>query len=155
VGAGYLPRPAFGRRPWLAFFLRARSLRRFAFAMAGERNRMDGESVIGLCVPGWGSGPLLVGATRWRRWRGLRPRPEAAGVLLRARSVHTFGMQVPLTIVSLDAAGVVRRTARLRPRRIFLDLHARWIVELPPDRDAPQVGVRLRVRPMLGGCPGP
>ena len=118
--------------------------------MAGEPG-----TVVGLAGPGWRSGPLLLARAPLARFRGLRPRPGAAGLLLAARSVHAWGMAVPLTVISLDGLGTVRRVARLRPGRCFFDRGARWIVELPAAWPPPPSGMRLRVRPILGGCPGP
>ncbi|MBU6216726.1 MAG: DUF192 domain-containing protein [Acidobacteria bacterium] len=66
---------------------------------------------------------LETAAGRRARRRGLLGRDELDGVLrLRARSVHTFGMRVPIDVAfcvprrdgSLEVAGVVT----LRPRRV-------------------------------------
>ena len=103
---------------------------------------------------GWRSGPLLVARTRAERRRGLRPRPGAAGMLLPSRSVHGIGMAVPLIVVSLDAAGTVRRVGRLGPGGSFTDGGASWIVEMPVSREPPRPGLGLRMVPMLAGCPG-
>jgi uncharacterized membrane protein (UPF0127 family) len=110
---------------------------------------------------------VLVARTRAERRRGLRPRAQGRGLLLATRSVHGWGMREPLRVVSLDAAGRVRRVAVLPPGRLFVDPGARWIVELPMSRSAPAEGMTLQVRlparvaafgllprPMLGRCPG-
>jgi len=55
-------------------------------------------------------------------------------------------MREALRVVSLDAAGRVRRVALLRPKGVFVDRGARWILELPPARTAPAVGAVLHVR---------
>jgi len=98
--------------------------------------------------PDWSSGPLLWACTPAERRRGLRPRPRGAGLLLAGRSVHGWGMAEPLRVVSLDAAGRVRRVALLPPGRVFVDAGARWIIELPMPRRAPQVGMDLHVSPL-------
>ena len=95
---------------------------------------------------GWRSGPLLVAQSRAQRWRGLRPRPGGRGLVLAARSVHGLGMAEPLGVVSLDAIGRVRRTARLLPGRLFWDLGARWVIEVPIGRGLPQAGALLALR---------
>jgi len=101
---------------------------------------------------GWRSGPLRVARTRSERFGGLRPRAHGRGLLLAARSVHSFGMAEPLRVISLDAFGRVRRVARLLPGRVFFDPGARWVVELPAGRPAPPVGMALQVvtRPSPG-----
>ncbi len=103
-------------------------------------------AVVEVAGAGWRSGPLLVARTRRERWRGLRPRARGRGLLLAGRSVHGWGMREGLRVVSLDAAGRVRRVALLRPRAVFVDRGARWIIELPAARPAPPVGLRLAAR---------
>ena len=95
--------------------------------------------------PEWSSGPLLWARTHRARWRGLRPRAQGRGLLLAGRSVHGRGMKETLRVVSLDAAGRVRRVALLHPGRVFVDAGARGIIELPVSRPAPRVGMVLRL----------
>lgn len=116
---------------------------------------MQPDAVVEVAGPGWRSGPLLVARTFRRRRRGLRPRSGGWGLLLAARSVHGFGMREALRVVSLDCRGRVRRVATLRPRRVFWDRGACWILELPVGRPLPPVGAALAARPILGACPGP
>ena len=124
--------------------------------------------MVEIAAPGWGPWPVLVARTRVERWRGLRPRAPGWGLVLAGRSVHGAGMREPLRVVSLDAAGRVRRAAVLLPGGLFWDAGARWIVELPMSRPVPPAGMALQVRrtvaaaaggslagPMLGRCPGP
>jgi hypothetical protein len=103
-------------------------------------------AVVGVAGAGWRSGPLLVARTHRERFRGLRPRPRGRGLLLAGRSVHGRGMREGLRVVSLDAAGRVRRVALLRPRGVFVDRGARWILELPLESGAPAEGTALKVR---------
>lgn len=103
-------------------------------------------AVVEVAGAGWRSGPLLVARTRRERWRGLRPRPRGRGLLLAGRSVHGFGMEESLQVISLDAAGWVRRVTEMRPRGIFVDRRARWILELPLESGAPAEGTALKVR---------
>jgi hypothetical protein len=107
-------------------------------------------AVVEVAGAGWRSGPLLLARTYRERWRGLRPRPRGRGLLLAARSVHGRGMRERLLVVSLDAAGVVRRTELLRPQGVFVDRGAKWIVEMPAAVPAPAVGAVLRVRRLSG-----
>jgi uncharacterized membrane protein (UPF0127 family) len=68
----------------------------------------------------------------------LRELAAGAGLLLpRTRSIHTFGMCFPLTLVWLDGAGrVVRIDRRVPPRRVRACRAARAVVELPAAVDA-------------------
>jgi hypothetical protein len=56
--------------------------------------------------------------------RGLRGRhalPPRHGILFpRCRSVHTFGMMQPISVVLLDRCGRVLVTRLVRPRRVVL-----------------------------------
>jgi uncharacterized membrane protein (UPF0127 family) len=59
--------------------------------------------------------------TRRERMLGLRGRPDPEPLLLRhTRSVHTFGMLVPIDVVLLDRRWVVVRIVRMRPGRVLL-----------------------------------
>jgi len=131
----------------LALLLRESRLRRFALAMTGGRvpALRQHAAVVEAVGPGWRSGPLVV-ARGWRqRWRGLRPRPGGRGLLLRARSVHGFGMREPLGVVSLGPGGQVRRVGALRRGRLFWDPGACWVMELPLSRPLPPRGAVLAV----------
>lgn len=90
----------------------------------------------------WSSGPVVEAATFWRRLTGLRPVATNA-LLLRARSVHTVGMRHALGVVGLDEGFVVVGARTVQPLRVVLMGSARWILELPPDRPLPEVGVTL------------
>jgi hypothetical protein len=66
--------------------------------------------------------------------RGLRGRdflaPGEALLILRCRSVHTFGMRFPIAVVFLDGAGRVVEVIRMRPRRLARPrLRARHVLE--------------------------
>lgn len=158
AGAAYLPRPALGRRPWLALFRRARSLRRFALAIT--RGRVTGiiplhTLAIRLTDGGWQSGPLLVVAGFLQRLRGMRGVPPGWGVLLRTGSVHTFGMSQSLMVLSLDGSGRILRRGTVPPGRVVSDRGAVWMAEMPPGRCPPKPGRVVHVLPMLAGWPHP
>jgi len=60
-----------------------------------------------------------VARSRAERRRGLRGRAELDGVfVLRARSIHTIGMQVTIDVAFCDADGVVVRVLTVPPQRI-------------------------------------
>jgi uncharacterized membrane protein (UPF0127 family) len=78
--------------------------------------------------------PRLIDApsTRRERARGLRGRtlrPDGAMLFERCRSVHTFGMRVPITVVFLDRSWRVVRVIRASPGRILWCRPARHVVE--------------------------
>lgn len=62
--------------------------------------------------------------TRLERMRGWRGRsavaPDDALLLDRARSIHTFGMCVPISAALLDRELVVRSVRPVRPGRLVL-----------------------------------
>jgi hypothetical protein len=98
----------------------------------------------------WSSPPVLLADTFYQRWKGLRPRPAGQGLLIRARSVHGFGMKEPLLIVGLDALGGVLGIRILFPRRFAFVPGARQILELPIDVEVPAEGAVLT---WVGGGP--
>lgn len=141
--SGYLPRPALGRRPWLAFLRRARIRRRFAFAMGQERTstvslRQNDLAVTG--SDGWLSRPLAIGFSRRDRRIGLRPAPGPFDLLMQTRSIHTFGMASSLRWVALDGSGHVVGVGTLSPRRLIVVRRARFILEQPAVRTLPERG---------------
>lgn len=103
-------------------------------------------AVVEVAGAGWRSGPLLLARTHRERWRGVRPGARGRGLLLAGRSVHGWGMREPLLVLSLDSTGRVRRVALLRPRAVFVDLGASWIIELPVGSGAPVEATILKVR---------
>jgi len=130
-----------GFRPWFALLRRARSLRRFAFAMGG---RLPPRVVYALAEPagGWRR-PVLVATSTAQRRRGLRPRAEGRAMLFVGRSVHGVGMREDLAVVFLDRSGTVLDHTTLRPGRVVSRRRARFVVELPAGSPAPAVGSRL------------
>ncbi|HSG80255.1 MAG TPA: hypothetical protein VLD62_11790 [Acidimicrobiia bacterium] len=110
--------------------------------MTRERISLDDPS-----KPGWAAPPVarLCGARL--RLRGIRAVPRGWGVLLRTRSIHTFGMRKPLGVVALDGDLVVRRSRAVPPRRVVVDLGASWILEIPDGHPLPAVGASLRILP--------
>lgn len=88
----------------------------------------------------WSSGPVAVAVTFRDRWRGLRPSPTGFGLLLKTRSVHSFGMRTDLLLVGIDGGGTVIDTRTLRPGRIVTLPAVRFILELEGDRSPPASG---------------
>lgn len=74
-----------------------------------------------------------VARTRAERRRGLMGRDEVPGVfVLRARSVHTFGVRFPLDVAFCDADGVVLRIIVMQRNRVSWPVRAATtVVEAP------------------------
>lgn len=100
----------------------------------------------------WSSGPVGVASTHRQRRLGMRYRVSTAGLALGARSVHTFGMTTPISVIACNRIGRVIRAARLRPRRIFFAARAALIVEVLTPA-LPEKGERVEVF-RLGEEPG-
>ncbi len=144
------PRPALGRRPWLALERRARSLRRFFFAIAGGRVPPSAPQPSSVRLvdegSGWASPPVEIAAGVRRRYVGSRGRQGARAILIAGSSVHGVGSKTPLRVVGIDPTGRVRRRGVLEPRAIVWFPECRWILELPADHSAPPRNVRLAWR---------
>ena len=65
--------------------------------------------------------------------------PPGAGLVIRTRSVHSFGQTEPMTILGLDAGMRVVAAGELLPNRIAFLPSARVIVELPSDHSVPSM----------------
>ncbi|MBT8196889.1 MAG: hypothetical protein KJO84_00150 [Acidimicrobiia bacterium] len=83
-------------------------------------------------------------ATRGRlAWRGLRPRPADRALLMKARSVHTFGMAGPLRVAAIDPRGIVISSRIVAPGRVVWEPAAGWILEIDPADPGPAVGATV------------
>ncbi len=142
--AAYQPRPALGRRPWFALLRRARSLRRFAFAMRRESVARSGE-MLTVTVPatGWTVQLVAVARTPFERWRGVRNGPTT--LLLRTSRVHGRGLREPLLVIGIDLHGEVLIAERLDPGRFLRARGASWILEVPVGHEPPAPGSHLEI----------
>jgi hypothetical protein len=91
----------------------------------------------------------LVPETRRERMQGLRGRSvlaaNAALFLECARSIHTFGMRRPISVVLLDGTLAVRSVRRVRPGRLLLPRpKIRHVLEFAEGADL-RPGDRLRI----------
>jgi len=88
-----------------------------------------------------GDGPVdaYLAHTFADRFFGTTRLPSGSVLVLRARSVHSFGMRDPIEIVGLDAGMKVVAIRTLRPNRIALIASARLIMELPGGSSLPAV----------------
>ena len=81
-----------------------------------------------------------------RGWRGRSAvGPDDVLLLDRTRSIHTFGMRLPISVVLLDRELVVRSVRPVRPRRLLLPRpRIRHILECAEGVDL-RPGDRLRI----------
>lgn len=66
-------------------------------------------------------------------WMGRRTLEPGEGLcLVPCRSIHTFGMRVPIDVLFVDHdLRIVRSVTALRPGRIAMDKNAVAVIELP------------------------
>lgn len=143
------PRPALGLRPWFAFLRRARSLRRFAFAMAGRVPASARYRRVQLSGGAWNSGPVALATTFLQRLAGIHGAGDS-GLLLHTTAVHGRGLFDPLRVVHLSAGGAVIGSEVL-PVNGSLRARGFWVLELPMTVVAPQDGAVLTVLPSSPG----
>jgi hypothetical protein len=140
------PRPALGLRPWFALLRRARSLRRFAFAIAGRVTTAHSyRPMVALRCDAWRVDRVVVANTFLARLLGIHA-AGATGVLLRSSSVHGMSLAEPLSVTHLTRAGAVVSHDRLEAGgRVRASGY--WMLELPLDAAPPPPGARLTVLP--------
>jgi uncharacterized protein len=91
----------------------------------------------------------LVPETRRERVRGLLGRSSLAAddavLFERTRSIHTYGMRIPIMVALLDEGLVVRSVRLLRPGRLLLPRpDIRHVLECAEGVDL-RVGDQLRI----------
>jgi uncharacterized membrane protein (UPF0127 family) len=91
----------------------------------------------------WASGPLRVAGDRRSRRRGMRPRPGRHGLVLGARSMHTFGMRTPIGVVAVDSTGRVVASRVVPPRRVWTVRSAAAMIEVAAAGGLPKPGTML------------
>lgn len=66
-------------------------------------------------------------------WMGRRALAPGEGLcLVPCRSIHTFGMRIPIDVLFIDRSlRIVRCVTALRPGRIAMDRNAAAVIELP------------------------
>ena len=143
------PRRAFGLRPWFALLRRARSLRRFAFAIVGgsvpEHRAYRSGRLVTAAAGSWRSPPIVVATSFTGRLVGIRANP-GCGLLLRTHSVYSTRRVGPLRIVHVDRDGSVVHQDILMPGRRVTS-RGDWILELPIVGPGPDTGASLIVLP--------
>jgi hypothetical protein len=76
---------------------------------------------------------------------GLRRAPIGDSLLIRARSVHGFGMRNPLLVLGIDPDMNVIGTKTLRPRRVVGFREALYLLELPLGSNPPSAGSPIEI----------
>ncbi len=138
------PRPALGRRPWFAFLRRARSLRRFAFAMRVER--VPGARCLTIRLGR--EGPWIhchTARSRRERLRGIAGVPDGVSLLFAGRSVHGFGLARPLEVVGIGSDGRVVGRRRLAPGGLVVMWGASHVIEIPEYLGPPAVASGVKI----------
>lgn len=77
--------------------------------------------------------------------RGLRAQPDDVSMLLRASSVHGFGMSRDLVVVGLDRRRRVLGSRVLKPNRVVGFWGARYVLEMPAGTVPPAPGEELEL----------
>lgn len=146
------PLPALGLRPWFALLRRARSLRRFAFAMAARvpgTLRYRRVTSITLSNEHWELGPVTLATTFPQRLMGMRSGRNHS-LLVHAGSVHGRGLKAPLRVLHLTRTGRFVGHDVLAVGR-FVRARAYWILEMPMNAPVPENGARVIVLPSSPG----
>lgn len=91
--------------------------------------------LIGVAAAASERGWTIAGSFRARLvgWMGRRALAPGEGLcLVPCRSIHTFGMRIPIDVLFIDRdLRIVRCVAALRPGRIAMDKNAAAVIELP------------------------
>jgi hypothetical protein len=99
--------------------------------------------------PGWCSPPLIHARSTRQRLVGVHG--ATGGVLLRARSVHGFGLRSAIAVLVLDREGLVLTARVVRRGEIVWVPGAAWIAEFTAPVTLPAPGSALSVS-MLAPC---
>ncbi|MCL1601294.1 MAG: hypothetical protein M3112_07140 [Actinomycetia bacterium] len=99
----------------------------------------------------WSIGNVTVLASRAERYIGIGPMADRS-VLLLTRSVHTFSMKKPISIIVLDLAGTVVRAGVVHPRRIEWFHALRWVVETRNGVALPRPGTEVVASTIRGNA---
>lgn len=71
---------------------------------------------------------------------GIKSRQASQGVLLRTRSIHSFGLGESIGVFVADRDWTVLLARKMPPNRVALFRSGKYVVELPPRRELPAVG---------------
>lgn len=99
----------------------------------------------------WGMRNVKVLASPFERYVGVGQRTGSV-VMLLTRSIHTFSMSRPISVIVLDDAGTVLRAGTVAPRRMRWFRVKRWIVEAEAGVELPAPGSQIVASTMLSRC---
>jgi hypothetical protein len=88
----------------------------------------------------WSISGLAFMESFGERLRGIKSKGASGGVVLRSRSIQTFGLTGPLEILAIGANHRVLEVRTLLPNRLARFSDARLVVELPGGSQVPAVG---------------
>lgn len=104
-----------------------------------------------LSAEGWSIGSVKVLASRAERYIGIGPKADRS-VLILTRSVHTFSVEKPISIIVLDLDGTVVRTGVVPPRRIAWFRALRWVIETRDGTSLPPPGTEIVASTIRGNA---
>ncbi|HSJ71376.1 MAG TPA: hypothetical protein VLA29_07020 [Acidimicrobiia bacterium] len=94
---------------------------------------------VTLLSRGWRLDDVLVARTFRDRLRGLNA-GDVDAVLLRVRSVHTFGVDHHIRITPITGGSLAMPSLIAAPGRVYRWRRASWVLETGVDVPAPPVG---------------
>jgi hypothetical protein len=94
---------------------------------------------------------VRVLATLFERYVGIGS-DDAWPVMLLTRSIHTFTMSRPISIIVVDLDGSVLRSGVMAPRRILWFGRTRWVVEANTEAPLPPPGSQIVASTMPSRC---
>jgi hypothetical protein len=97
---------------------------------------------VELSTTGWSAIAFLATSFTDRLFGRFRL-PPGAGLVIPARSVHSFGQREPMEIIGVDGRMRVVAARTLQPGRVALVRSARMIVELPAGSPVPAISDRV------------
>lgn len=101
---------------------------------------------ISLVAEDWTAHDVGRARTFRDRWRGLKRTGRHRALLIPTWSVQGFGLRSPVLTVGISTSMRVTSVRLLRPGRILYFPGARFVVELPPDAEAPRIGSVVEIR---------
>jgi hypothetical protein len=107
---------------------------------------------ISLHCDGWTMGGVRVLTTPFERYVGIGS-DGGWPVMLLTRSIHTFTMSRPISIIVVDLDGSVLRSGVMAPRRILWFGRKRWVVEANAEAPLPAPDSEIVASTMTSRCP--
>lgn len=99
----------------------------------------------------WAMENVKILASPFERYLGIGLGTGSA-VMLLTRSIHTFSMSRPISVIILDNSGRVMCSGSLAPRRMRWFPVKRWVIEAEAGVELPAPGSRIVASTMLSRC---